>query len=119
MDEPRFDAGAGGTAAAAVGYARRVDGVLVELVGDDTRVAAYRDGRPWLRFPRGWRVVTDRSGCLLRVVGMSPTAVAGSLEVLTGRGAHLELSLAGNEEVLLDGVTVASRRTIGVVAPTF
>lgn len=121
----------GGAAPEAVGYARDVDGVHVELVGDDSSVTVYRDARPWLRFPRGWRVVTDRAGVPVRVVGMSPTAVPGSLELLAGapgsagpaepdpQGAtvRVELSVAANETVTLEGPTVAARTMIGFVPP--
>ena len=108
-----------GSAASAVAYSRVVDGVAYELAGDDSSVVVQRSGVPWLAFPRGWRVIHSPAG--LTVVGLAPTAVAGSLVVsgLHGAGESLELTVQPNERVVLaeGSLAVVSRSGPGFVAP--
>lgn len=85
-----------GAAAQAVGYARTVDGVRFELAADDSRVRVFRDGSPLAEFPRGWRLVTDRSGMPTAVVGLAAAPVAG---VLALGDTTRELALAPNDVV--------------------
>jgi hypothetical protein len=103
-----------GVGAPAVAASRIVDGVLFEIAQDPVSVVVVRDGAEWLSFPRGWRVVTDRSGTPMAVVGMSAQPVAGTLTIA---GERLELEVSGNERIELDGVNVTGRATPGVVAP--
>jgi len=106
-----------GSAASAIAYSRSVDGVAYELAGDDATVVVLRDGLPWLRFPRGWRVILAPAG--LTVVGLAPTAVAGSLVVdgSHGEGGSLELEVAPNERVVLSGLALVSRSGPAFVPP--
>lgn len=97
--------------AQAVASARIVDGVRYELAADDERVVVRRDGVEHLSFPRGWRVVADRTGTPTAVVGLLPNAVTGLLLV---DGRSVELSLSGNDRVRLDD---GFRTEIGVVTP--
>lgn len=100
----------------ATGYARRVDGVVYELVNTSTDSVVYRDGRRYAQFPNGWRLVTDRGGRPRAIVGMSARPVTGSL-VLDGSTASV--TLAGNERVTLDAeCREVSRSAVGVVSPT-
>lgn len=105
-----------GTAAEAVAYRRRIDGVLWESAGDDVATDIYRDGAWFAQVPRGWRLITDRRGGIQAVVGLSPATVSGSL--LTEAGA-VELAIEPNECVELAGVAVLSRRSADFVAPVF
>ena len=103
-----------GTAATACAYARIVDDVELELAGDDESVVVYRDRAEHLRFPRGWRVVTDRTGSVSTVVGLSPVAIEGELVV---DGSRVALTAGPNERVsVLDG-RVTGRSGPGFVAP--
>ena len=103
-----------GTAAVATAYSRVVDGVRFELAADDASVVVLRDGSDHLAFPRGWRVVTDRAGDVLAVVGMSPKPVTGDLVTA---GSRIPLTVAGNERVELRGGAVTSRTGVAVVPP--
>lgn len=108
MTPTRLEHGAAATASA---YARTVDGVEFELAGDDESVIVYRDRVEHLRFPRGWRVVTNRAGSVAAVVGLSPVAVAGELVI---EGSPLPLVVESNERV-----SVAEGRVTHRSAPPF
>ncbi|WP_213450662.1 MGH1-like glycoside hydrolase domain-containing protein [Rhizomonospora bruguierae] len=100
----------------AVAYARRVNASTYEFVHDATRAVLYRNGREHARFPHGWRLVTDRSGRLRAVVGMSARTVAGTL---TTEDYRVDLTVAGNERIELDDAGgVVTRTAVGVVRPT-
>jgi len=103
-----------GTAADAVAYSRTIDGTVVELAGDNETIVVYRDGVEHLRFPRGWRVETDRAGTPTAVVGLSATATTGELE---HNGAALVLTVQPNERVTLAGGQVGERSGPGFVSP--
>lgn len=107
-----------GAAAEAVASSRTIDGVRVEFAADDTYAEVHRHGRPHLRFPRGWRVITDGAGTPEEVIGVAPGVVSGHL-VLTEAQAEttLELSLAPNERVHLENMEVTSRTCPGYVPP--
>lgn len=98
--------------AAAVAYARTIDGVRFELAADDAEVVVYRDGAEHLRFPRGWRVVADRTGSPQSMVGLAAAPVAG--ELLVDGASVGTFTLDGNTVVALDGTV---RRPGGVVLP--
>ena len=103
-----------GSAADAVAYSRTVAGVVYEQVGDDNSVEVYRDGEPWLAFPRGWRIIANTAGNVAAAVGLAAAPVSGTLRI---GGAKLPLTLAPNDRVTLtDGVETARVRT-GFVAP--
>jgi len=104
MPPTRLDHGA---AAQAIAYARAVDGVRFELAADDALVRVYRDGVELAELPRGWRLVTDRAGTPLSLVGLGATPTTGTWD-----GA--EVTLAPNE--ILDLATGA-RRSPGFTAP--
>lgn len=104
MPPTRLDHGA---AAQAVGATRIVDGVRFELVADDSLVRVLRDGELLAEVPRGWRLVTSRSGEPRALVGLGATPTTG-----TWGGA--EITLAPND--ILDLATGA-RRSPGFTAP--
>lgn len=61
-------------------YARSVDGVEFESVNTPESSEVYRDGDRLGSFPSGIRVVTDRSGSLLGIVGLTSRTVSGEIE---------------------------------------
>jgi hypothetical protein len=103
-----------GAAARAVASSRTIDGVHFESAADDDEVVVLRDGAVHVRFPRGWRVVTDRSGELRSVVCVAAGAVSGQLRRGT---ASIPLTLSPNERVDVRGMDVVSRSAPGFVAP--
>ncbi len=100
-----------GASAVAVASSRVVDGVRFEIAADDERAVVFRDGAEVWSFPRGWRVIADRAGEPVAVVGLAATSVAG---VLTIGGATHSLELAPNDRVEL---ATGQRTSIGLVAP--
>jgi len=100
----------------ATAYARDVDGVRFELVNTATESVAYRNGELLFRAPRGVRIVTDRSGQLQALIGMSASPITGSLEVA---GASIAFSIAANEQLEFSGGTFRSVRAPGFVPPAY
>jgi hypothetical protein len=107
----RLEHGASATASA---YARTVDGVEFELAGDDETVVVYRNRVEYARFPRGWRVITDRAGSVRAVVGVAATTVEGEL-LIDGRGLHL--AIGPNEQAIIEGGRIRARSGPRFVAP--
>ncbi|MDL2206453.1 hypothetical protein LJC33_06025 [Eubacteriales bacterium OttesenSCG-928-N13] len=98
------------------GYSRRVDGALFELVNDKDVSQIYLDQQLLYTLPRGVRLVTDRSGKLLSLIGMVPHAVTGTI---TYQGQQLPFTVSGNEQLdLVDGKLVSSFNP-GVVPPNY
>lgn len=95
-------------------YERTVDGVRFELVNTATEAIAFRDGEEFLRMPHGLRAITDRTGRLTALVGMTARPVAGTVRMA---GGGLDVEVAGNERVELDGLRLAGRSGPGVVLP--
>jgi hypothetical protein len=85
-----------GASASAVAYSRVVDGVRFELAADDSRVRVWRDGAQVADFPRGWRLITNRTGMPTAVVGLAAAPVTGTLTL--GDATH-QLTLAPNDVV--------------------
>lgn len=105
-----------GAAAEAIGYSRIVDGVRWDLIADDDIVEVHRGGEFALSFPRGWRIVADRSGEVTAVVGLSPEWVDGTLTLPTGA---LSLTVGANERVEVDGGRIGERGGVDFIAPVF
>lgn len=98
--------------AEATAYGRTVDGIGFELAGDDERVVVFRDGVLHCEFPRGWRVVADRMGAPVAVVGLAPVPVAGHL---VGGGVTRALTVGPNERI--DLVNPANSTASAFVGP--
>lgn len=111
MAPTRLDHGA---AAQASAYGRTVGGRRVEVAADDERAEVHVDGAVAMTFPRGWRVELDLDGRPLAVVGMTPRPTTGTLSF---HGSAVELTLAPNERVALDGAAVTARHTTSFVPP--
>lgn len=102
-------------AAHETGYSRTVDGMRFELVNTATESVAHRDGEPLFAAPKGVRIVTDRQGNLVSLVGMSVQDIAGSLTF--GR-EQMFFRAAANEQLnFIDGRLV-SVRAPGLVPPS-
>jgi len=100
----------------AVAYARTVGPSTYEFIHDERGSVLHRDGRVHATFPHGWRLVLDAAGAVRAVVGMSARTVAGPL--VTDAYA-VELTVAGNERVELDGRgRVTARTRVPLVHPT-
>lgn len=105
-----------GAATDAVGYRRVIDGVEWELVADDTLVEVHRDGELAFSFPRGCRVVTDRTGVPATVVGLAAGTVTG---VLALPATRVPLELAPNVRVAIVEGAATGRTAVDFIAPVF
>ncbi|GAA5202929.1 MGH1-like glycoside hydrolase domain-containing protein [Microbacterium jejuense] len=114
MPPTRLDHGRSAVATAA---ARTVAGTRYELAADDERVEVHRNGRRWLRFPRGWRVVLDRTGRVSGVVGLSAASVSGELR--RDAAPPLALTLGPNDHASVADGHVTARRHPGFTPPRF
>tara|TARA_R110002124_G_scaffold284368_1_gene461484 strand:+ start:6518 stop:8167 length:1650 start_codon:yes stop_codon:yes gene_type:complete len=103
-------------AAHQTGYARRVDGHDFELINTLDGIAAWRDRAPLFSAPRGVRIITDRSGEVLGLVGMSASPVSGTLTTEHGEYAF---AIAANEQLDLQGGQLVQTRNPGLVVPTY
>jgi hypothetical protein len=97
-------------------YSRTVDGVVYELHNTRSECAIYRGGSLLCQFPYGVRVVTDRSGAVLRLVGMSASPIEGMLRY---QDQELPFRASGNEVLRLEQGRFISESAPGVVLPTY
>lgn len=97
-------------------YGRTVDGHSFELINSAAESVALRDGELLFRCPKGVRVVTDRQGAVLSVVGMSVNTIAGHLITANGNFAF---RAEANEQLALEGDRMVSKRNPGLVAPGY
>jgi hypothetical protein len=100
-------------------YSRTVDGQAFELVNTEQYAEIYIGGQSddaICRFPSGLRVITDRKGALLAVVGMSVRTVEGKLVY---RGVDYSIRVAGNEVLAFDGAAFHSVSNPGVIMPSY
>lgn len=102
--------------AAETGYSRIVDGVTFEFVTTLDGATAYRNGEAYLTIPYGIRAVTDRSGQLKGLMGMSTRTISGTVNY---DGQSYPLTLKGNEQVELSNGTFLCVRDEGIVHPTY
>lgn len=97
-------------------YSRIVDGSLYELINTREQGAIYRNGMPHIRFPGGIRVVTDRTGRLTGIVGMSVRTVAGQIEY---ENRQIPFTVKGNERLHYEKDHFARKHDPGIVYPTY
>ncbi|WDR00771.1 hypothetical protein PSC71_08490 [Devosia sp. J2-20] len=98
------------------GYARTVDGQDFELINTASHIAAYRDGAPLFSAPRGVRIITDRTGQITGLVGMSASTVTGELTTAEG---NYSFAIGPNEQLDLKGQELVRVRDPALVAPTY
>jgi hypothetical protein len=98
-------------------YSRTVAENVFELINGKDESVIYRNGERWIAFPSGIRIITDRSGNLLGLVGMTPRNVEGMIE---WSGSEIPFSVSGNEQVVLAGSRFRTEEPgIGIVLPTY
>jgi hypothetical protein len=97
-------------------YARTIDGVTFELVNTLEGGEIYRDRHLLCRFPAGTRMILDRSGGLLGVVGLTSRIVEGSVWF---DARELPLSLAPNDQWTWDGAALHPTGSPGLVLPQY
>ncbi|HLV83543.1 MAG TPA: hypothetical protein VKY62_07185 [Devosia sp.] len=98
------------------GYGRAVDGHGFELINTAAHMSAYRDGAPLFSAPRGIRVITDRAGQMLGLVGMSASPVAGTITTPAGR---YDFAIGPNEQLDLKDNQLVRVRDPSLIAPTY
>jgi hypothetical protein len=96
-------------------YARIVDGHEFELVNTAETTTTFRDGAPLFTAPKGVRVVTDRAGHIVSLIGMSVAPVEGVLEA---GGASVRFRAEANEQLSFTDGRLVSVRKGGYVPPT-
>lgn len=96
-------------------YSRHVDGYHYELHNTREECSIFQDGHLLCRFPTGVRVVTDRAGGVLKLVGMSVHIVRGMLHL---NDRDIPLSIAGNETLLYNDGHLQVEKAIGVILPS-
>ncbi|MCL6456931.1 MAG: hypothetical protein K6T85_02885, partial [Gorillibacterium sp.] len=111
-----YDMDHGAEVAHIAAYSRTVDQSNYELVTTREGVTAYRNGEIYLTFPYGVRVETDRTGRLLRIIGMSVRTIEG---FICYKGKDIAFVVKGNEQLeFIDG-TFTSVLDIGVIMPEY
>jgi hypothetical protein len=95
-------------------YSRSSGGALFELDNGPDMARAYKDGMEMFSYPRGLCVETDPSGRVIRVAGVAPRRLQGSLS-FDGRSLHLDID--GNEVQELRGAGFQTIRPGGFVMP--
>ncbi|UXN69695.1 hypothetical protein N8A98_21175 [Devosia neptuniae] len=97
-------------------YARTVDGHHFELVNTRTHSTAYRDGEVLFRAPKGVRIITDRTGTIAGLIGISVNTITGTLH--TSDGA-IDFTAAANEQLHLENGAFTRLHNPGLVHPTY
>ncbi|MFH5181651.1 hypothetical protein ACHHV8_02905 [Paenibacillus sp. TAB 01] len=99
-------------------YSRKVDGTLYELVNTREGAEVYRSGEaePYLQFPNGIRAVTDSSGVLKSIVGMTVRTIEGQIRY---NGRTVPFHIKGNEVLEFQNGEFVSISSIGVIIPTY
>lgn len=103
-------------AAHETGYRRNVDGTVFELSVTREQAVIYRNGQEYMTFPFGVRVVLNRDGQLLRLIGMSVSRIEGELRY---QGEGIPFKIKGNEQLAYTDGGFASISDIGVVLPEY
>jgi len=96
-------------------YTRIVDGVKFELRNTREECQVYRDGQWLFAFPAGVRIVTDRSGEVRGLIGMTVQQAEGRLRLGNREAAF---RAAGNEVLQFADGQFKSISAPGIVLPT-
>jgi len=97
-------------------YSRTVDGQQFELVNTSDQMVVYRKGSIHIQAPAGIRLVTDRSGRLEHIIGMSVRTIKGEL---TYQGKSLPIRIKGNEMQCFTEDGLQTVRDIGIIYPSY
>lgn len=88
-------------------YSRSVDGSVFEMVNSPSHSIALKNGDVLFKVPHGVRVVTDRSGEIASIIGMTVETVEGVLESAEGA---LPFTVKPNQQLdRVDGVWISVR----------
>ncbi|MEK4052057.1 hypothetical protein MHB84_00275 [Paenibacillus sp. FSL F4-0087] len=97
-------------------YSRTMNGLHFELVNTPERVTVYQDGKVFMEGPAGIRFITDRSGHLEGIIGMSVRTIEGELIY---RGKCIPFRIKGNElQRYIEG-NLKTERDIGIIYPSY
>lgn len=97
-------------------YARRIDGVEFELLNTVESSEIHRNGTLLARFPAGLRLITDRTGALVEIVGLTSRTVSGNLE---WDGQSIPFAIAPNERQRFEAGAFLSTSSPGLVLPSY
>ncbi|MBW4081146.1 hypothetical protein [Paenibacillus sp. S150] len=97
-------------------YSRTVGDDVYELVNTRASARLYRNGLLHLAFPYGTRALTDRSGQLKGLVGMTAQPAEGLVE---WKGRTYPVTVKGNEQLVFKDGGFEKGLDIGVVAPSY
>lgn len=97
-----------------MGYSRMVDGTEYEFVVVGNEATIYADRELIGQFPKGIRLITDRSGELKAIVGMTLAAVEGTV---TYKGQQLPFVIKGNEVQACEHGRLVTVHDPGIVMP--
>ncbi|OMF25905.1 hypothetical protein [Paenibacillus sp. FSL H8-0259] len=111
-----YDMDHGQEVAHETGYRRAVDGTVYELITTRQGAVIYRDMEEYMAFPFGVRVITDRNGQLLKLIGMSIREIEGCICYL---GQSLPFTIKGNEQLEYADGGFSRISDIGVVLPEY
>jgi hypothetical protein len=98
-----------------VAYSRTIDGHEFEIINGASETAVYRDRELLYEFSKGIRLITDRSGHLISILGMSISPINGSIQY---KGTKINFIIKGNEVQKYTGVSFESVFDPGVITPT-
>jgi hypothetical protein len=98
------------------GYRRHVDGSVFELINRPGMSFVYRNGELLYSFPEGIRLITDRTGLLLGIIGMSNRTIEGHVK---NNGEKFHFTAQGNEVLRLDNGSFVSINNPGVIPPNY
>lgn len=96
-------------------YRRKVDGAYFDLHNGRENCEVYREGELLYRFPAGVRLVTDRTGRLQGLIGMTLRPVEGRL---WAEGKEIEFRIAGNERLRYTSGAFESILDPGITTPS-
>jgi hypothetical protein len=97
-------------------YSRIIDSVVYELHNTLEDCTVYAEGRVVYRFPAGIRVVTDRAGALVSIIGMTVRQVEGYIRY---RDMEYPFRIEGNEILRFEEGEFISASKPGVVLPSY
>lgn len=97
-------------------YSRTVDEIKFELINEQDGSSVYKNEKLLYTIPKGVRLVTDRTGELKALIGMSVRTIKGEIQY---KEDTIPFSVSGNERLELVGNKFVSVDNPGVVMPRY
>ncbi len=97
-------------------YARTVDGAVFELLNTGETSEIHRNGDLLCRFPAGLRLITDQTGSLREIEGLTGRTHSGEI---VWEGRSIPFSIGPNERQTLGTGEFESMGGPGLVLPTY